>query len=222
MCRPGARRGCRCYRTLSGRYRDFRLPRLRPKGRSSISVSAAAARWRLSSRMWPAFASGTKHKPTLLLDVLDTRTRLQPSAADGQPLGIVGYPLPLRLLGHRRCSFRGARLRRLQSIHSWCRSAPTQLAFPSSTAREVLHEFGDVLCNPLGSFPLDVVPGPFVDTNSAEVRPFRNVSSSLLLKTPGFFGPLDEVRCAAVECLSWLGAPFGCICCLRRLLRLSA
>jgi hypothetical protein len=39
-----------------------------------MSVSAAAARWRLSSRMWRAFASGTKHKATLLLDVLDTRT----------------------------------------------------------------------------------------------------------------------------------------------------
>ncbi len=40
-----------------------------------MSVSAAAARWRLSSRVWRAFASGKKHKATLLLlDVLDTRT----------------------------------------------------------------------------------------------------------------------------------------------------
>jgi hypothetical protein len=74
---------------LSGRYRDFRLPRLWPKGRSSISVSAAAARWRLSSRMWRAFASETKHKATLLLDVLRHAHLIQPSAADGQPLGIV-------------------------------------------------------------------------------------------------------------------------------------
>jgi hypothetical protein len=45
-------------RRLSSRLRG-----LRPNG-CSISARAAAARWRVSSRMWRAFASGTKHKAT--------------------------------------------------------------------------------------------------------------------------------------------------------------